>query len=301
MQLFGIDVSGHQKDIDWVRVASSDVRFAFIKASEGNTWVDSYFERNWRGCEVNGILHGAYHFARPGTDPEAQAAHFASVVGAPRWDELPPVLDLESTGGLPADALVDWVHEFVTAAEKRFGRPLIIYTGGLWRRDLGNRPDTELGKRVLWTARYGASEPAVPRPWAAWTFWQFTDGTSGAARPVAGVQGPCDGNWFSGTSEELTALATPPLNSPSAPVPPQGPASSVAPPWPGRHLVWPHEPVLRGEDVRLWQTQASKHFAVTVDGAYGPESKRACIALQRHEGLEPDGIVGPSTWAATFA
>jgi peptidoglycan hydrolase-like protein with peptidoglycan-binding domain len=41
-------------------------------------------------------------------------------------------------------------------------------------------------------------------------------------------------------------------------------------------------------------------FSVDVDGVYGPESKVACIAFQRHAGLTPDGIVGRSTWESTF-
>jgi peptidoglycan hydrolase-like protein with peptidoglycan-binding domain len=44
-----------------------------------------------------------------------------------------------------------------------------------------------------------------------------------------------------------------------------------------------------------------QRYTLEDDGVYGPESRRACIALQREAGLDPDGIVGPSTWAATFA
>ena len=33
----GVDVSEHQKDIDWKGLASEDISFAFIKATEGSS------------------------------------------------------------------------------------------------------------------------------------------------------------------------------------------------------------------------------------------------------------------------
>jgi peptidoglycan hydrolase-like protein with peptidoglycan-binding domain len=53
--------------------------------------------------------------------------------------------------------------------------------------------------------------------------------------------------------------------------------------------------------VQAWQQRiAARGFTVTTDGIYGPESKTACIAFQRHVGLDPDGIVGRRTWDVTF-
>lgn len=40
---------------------------------------------------------------------------------------------------------------------------------------------------------------------------------------------------------------------------------------------------------------------IDVDGEYGPQSDEACFDFQRSEKLEVDGVVGPETWAATFA
>ena len=297
MSVLGIDVSHHQGIIDWPAVGGAGVQFAYVKATEGTSWVDPRFEANWRGSQDEGLLHGAYHFARPGSDPEAEAAHFAAVVGAAGWDELRPVLDLESGGGLPPSAVIEWVLAFVRAAESRFGRTMVIYTGGFWRRALGNPEVPTLGSRLLWTARYGPHEPVVPRTWKEWTFWQFTDGQSGEARKIPGVRGPCDCDWYRGSLKQLVALA----NEAAAPAPVPPPPPLPLPAWPGRYFVWPQVPAVRGEDVRAWQTRMQQQYAIRADGSYGPESKRACVALQRDQGLEPDGIVGPATWAATFA
>lgn len=297
MTVTGFDVSHHQGDVVWSRVARSDLRFTYIKASEGTTFVDPLFEANWSGARDEGVLHGAYHFARPGTDPEVQAAHFASVVGQPAWGELPPALDLETMDNQSRDAVVQWTLAFVRKAESLFGRKLAIYTGAMWRNQLGNPMVSELSSRVLWTARYSRQEPQVPKTWTRWDFWQFTDGTHGEVIDVPGVRGRCDCNRFRGDMAELTQLtAASPTDHSPAPAPALDDSA-----WLGEYFVWPHRPVIRGEHVLRWQTRLHElGFVVEPDGAYGPESKQACIAFQRELGLTPHGIVDRPTWQATF-
>jgi peptidoglycan hydrolase-like protein with peptidoglycan-binding domain len=66
--------------------------------------------------------------------------------------------------------------------------------------------------------------------------------------------------------------------------------------------MFPASPPVSGDDVQLWQAQMCKRgWAINPNGVYGPESRTACISLQRQEGLVGDGIVGPKTWEATFA
>jgi lysozyme len=300
MSVLGIDVSHHNGKIDWWAVARSNVKFAFAKASDGNSFLDPTFDANWEGMRTAGLLRGAYHFARPGGDPEVQAARFASLVGPLSFGELPPALDLEVMDGQtdPA-AVIQWTLAFVRKAEALLGCQLVIYTGGLWRNQLGNPKVPELASRLLWTARYGEAQPVVPHGWQAWSFWQFTDGQSGNVQTIPGVSGPCDCDWYAGELADLRALSDRLAN-----LPPPNPATPMAvagDAWPGRLFVWPSTPAVRGPDVAAWQGRiAHRGFAVTVDGIYGPESKVACVAFQRHAGLEPDGIVGRGTWTATF-
>jgi len=298
MSVLGIDVSHHNGVIDWHSVARSDVRFAFAKATDGAAFVDPTFATNWTGIRDAGLLRGAYHFGRPGSDPEVQAAQFASIVGALSWGELPPALDLEADDKQTPKAIIDWTLAFVAKAEALFGCPLMIYTGALWRNQLGSPNVEELSTRLLWTARYGSQEPVVPAPWKAWSFWQFTDGQSGQARSIPGVSGPCDCDWFKGELTDLRSLSNGLPNGVQPPAEPQPQPGNV---WGGRVLVWPSNPTVRGQDVADWQSRvAQRGFAVTADGIFGPESKAACLAFQRHAGLAPDGIVGRQTWDATF-
>ncbi|TQN33439.1 glycosyl hydrolase family 25 [Haloactinospora alba] len=61
----GIDVSHHQGTIDWSAVSGSGIDFAYMKATESTGFEDSEFDRNYVNSYQNGIIRGAYHFARP--------------------------------------------------------------------------------------------------------------------------------------------------------------------------------------------------------------------------------------------
>jgi lysozyme len=73
----GIDVSHWSKNIDWDKVITQNVHFAFAKASELLTkgkktvnFKDPMFDIYWRDLGARNIKRGAYHFCRPGMDPE---------------------------------------------------------------------------------------------------------------------------------------------------------------------------------------------------------------------------------------
>ncbi|MFI9552661.1 N-acetylmuramoyl-L-alanine amidase [Nonomuraea endophytica] len=79
------------------------------------------------------------------------------------------------------------------------------------------------------------------------------------------------------------------------------PGSKPADPdaWPGRLLRYP--PLMRGDDVRRWQTAArALGYSIDADGAYGVDSRTVCRHIQRAAGLDDDGIVGALTWRATL-
>ena len=79
------------------------------------------------------------------------------------------------------------------------------------------------------------------------------------------------------------------------------PASSgvKAPPFPGTYLTYP--PVTYGHGTRDWQAQMKyRGWAITVDDAYGQQSKDVCKKFQGEKHLAVDGVVGPATWAAAW-
>jgi hypothetical protein len=54
------------------------------KATEGTDYTDPCVERNIQGMKKNGIIPGAFHYGRPGSDPTAQANLFTSAAGRRR-------------------------------------------------------------------------------------------------------------------------------------------------------------------------------------------------------------------------
>ncbi|MCA9804661.1 MAG: glycoside hydrolase family 25 protein [Cyanobacteria bacterium HKST-UBA02] len=176
--IFGIDVSRHQGDIDWARVRNAGVKFAFIKASEGVSWVDPEFAVNWSEAKKNGIIRGAYHFFRPRADVDRQIDNLVNTVGKLESGDLPPVLDLEvpdSWQRFSKQKRLEMVLKWLDGVEKGLGvRPIIYLSPSFADDTLGN--PAELAGYDLWIAHYTSkSSPRVPAPWSDWTFWQYSE------------------------------------------------------------------------------------------------------------------------------
>ena len=73
----GIDVSAHQQEIDWQRVAESGVQFAILRVgyrgyTEGAIQEDTYFEQNLEGAIDAGLDVGVYFFSQAIDEQEAR-------------------------------------------------------------------------------------------------------------------------------------------------------------------------------------------------------------------------------------
>lgn len=168
---YGIDVSAYQGNIDWNTVATDDITFAYIKATEGGDFTDRKFDKNWRGAGTSGIDRGAYHYLTLCTDGIIQARHFLSVA-PPDANALAPVLDLEDLTGRcnpEASEVVKQVDRFIAEVERHSPQPMVLYIGSdfqakfglprglrrdLWQRSLVRRPSTD--DWVIWQFHYRA-------------------------------------------------------------------------------------------------------------------------------------------------
>ena len=189
----GIDVSHHQGLIPWEEVKGGEIRFAFIKATEGTGHTDSYFSYNWQGAERAGLLRGAYHFFSMGSSGKEQAEYYISVV-PPEAYSLPPVIDIEVSLKHEPYSIRREVEDMSEALEAHYGKIPILYMDGNTYNHVykGHQPSNPIWYREIWYRPL-----LVP-----WRFWQYSDRGS-----VPGIQGNVDLNVFRGTLEDLYALA----------------------------------------------------------------------------------------------
>jgi len=197
----GVDVSHFDGTVDWGAAKRDGITFAIIKATEGTSFVDNHFASNWTNTRANGIVHGAYHFFRPKSDPVAQADFFVGVAGSPKSGELPPVIDLEVTDGLTAAQVAAGARMFLQRVQQKTGRVPMIYTSVRVFNSLLGGP-AGFKPFPLWVANWNVRCPNIPNPpWTRWTFWQ-----SSATGTVAGFSDPVDVDNFNGTSADLMAF-----------------------------------------------------------------------------------------------
>ena len=78
----GIDVSSWQGTIDFTQVKNAGIDIVYMKSSEGRSYIDPYFERNYQNAKANGLKVGFYHYVTARTVEQAreQANFFASVI-----------------------------------------------------------------------------------------------------------------------------------------------------------------------------------------------------------------------------
>lgn len=200
-EVHGIDVSRHQRQINWENVSNSgneeiSISFAFIKASEGRTVKDDYFLYNWKECKRNNILRGAYHFFRPHLTADEQAQLFFNQVKLEKED-LPPVLDIEMKGSASPKNLRYKLKRWLVLVEKHYGMTPIIYTNySFYKNYLKGK---EFEKYPLWLAHYATND--LNSKMTSWHFWQHNE-----SGKVDGIRGGVDFNVFKGNFEDLLRL-----------------------------------------------------------------------------------------------
>lgn len=99
--LRGIDVSEHQKSIDWNRVKTAGLDFAYIRLgrrgyTEGGLFLDPFYHANMSGAQAAGLERGVYFFSQAVNVQEAiEEAEFVlkTLNGLPLT--LPVVFDWE--------------------------------------------------------------------------------------------------------------------------------------------------------------------------------------------------------------
>jgi lysozyme len=198
----GVDVSSYQGEIDWPLLAGQDIRFAFIKATEGSGHTDPSFKKNFEEAGSAGLRIGAYHFFSFDSGGGTQADNYIAAV--PKTSGmLPPVIDVELYGANVADPPdKETVHRELSVLLSRLetwygAKPILYADESMYRTYIAGAFDGY----DLWI-RNTRSRP-FPGFGRGWTFWQYTgsavlDGYYGAEKHI-------DMNVFNGSLQQFEA------------------------------------------------------------------------------------------------
>lgn len=200
-ELHGIDVSHYQGDIDWKKLEEQKTDFAFIKATEGSSYVDECFYRNWKDAQQTDICVGAYHFFSFDSPGEMQAALYIETVGD-LSGKIAPVIDIEYYGDKdrnPPDKedVTRELGKMLLDLEKQYQIKPIIYTTYKAYYDYIKDGFEEY---PLWIRNVYYRPVMID-----WSFWQYTD--SAVLEGYQGTEKYIDQNVFRGTREELKKMS----------------------------------------------------------------------------------------------
>lgn len=209
----GIDVSSWQGTINFAQVKNAGIDIVYIKSSEGRSYIDPYFERNYQNAKANDLEVGFYHYVTARTTDQAreQANFFARVISGKEPD-CKLAMDFESFGNLSVSQINEISKVFLETLQNATGKEVLIYSNSYSARTIFS---SDLAIYPLWVANYGVSEPGGNDKWDTWVGWQYT-----STGRVSGISGNVDRNRF---TDGVLLSSTSPIPTPELPSTPEEP------------------------------------------------------------------------------
>lgn len=184
-ELWGIDVSKYQGNINWRKVAAAGVKFAMLRVVSTNKeglYVDPTFEQNYKGAKENGIPVGVYLFTYAQNEAEQNEElrlMFETLKG--KTLEYPVALDVEdvNTASIGKDKLTALTKRGLDIIAQTGYKP-ILYTGTNYKANYLDM--TKLASYDLWLADCRTSYNGKGKS----QMWQYSQ------ENIAGINGKCD-------------------------------------------------------------------------------------------------------------
>ena len=192
----GIDVSSHQKQIDWQQVAGAGIEFVFIRVGyrgyeSGLLNLDEMAQQNYAGAKAAGLRVGAYFFSQALNEQEAiEEAEFV-LEQISTWQlDMPVVFDWEflqedaRTNGMTGEEITACIHAFNQKITDAGYSPMVYFNPHM----ASNTLDLEqLVEYPFWLAMYSDRMTFDYQV----AMWQYTsEGT------VPGIEGDVDINLW---------------------------------------------------------------------------------------------------------
>lgn len=185
----GIDVSYHNKEINWQAVKDSGVDFAILRTTYGwlewENQTDAYLKEYITGAKAAGIPIGAYHcsYAKNRKDALLEADFFIDRLKWTQW-EYPVFIDMEmqTQRNLTKEQRTEVILTFANKLKKA-GYYTGYYTNLNWTRHMLNM--NRLRAYDLWIAQWNKTCHCT-HPYG---IWQFTN-----QGIIPGIEGDVDMN-----------------------------------------------------------------------------------------------------------
>ena len=331
MAYLGVDISTHNGNVNIKRVRDAGMERIGIRAGYGNNNTDKMFNQNALACVNLGVPVLLYWFSYAYTVEMAKKeAEFAVEHAKKYWEKCPIAFDLEydsvryaRTKGVNIDK--ELATEMAVAFMRRvkeLGYIPVIYSNKDYLKNYFDMDKIKIrfDKVYLWYARYASAITTEERNKA--DIWQFT-----SKGRVDGINGDVDLNEFytdfetvskepvenklcniniqnfqkamnvdgfgdfqgsllveDGIDGERTQYARKQINMKAKKV----------------GLTW--KSGFKGHTVEWFQKRCNEILGcnLKVDGFYGKDTRKVCLALQRKLNLEEDGVAGYNTIQACF-
>jgi lysozyme len=127
--IWGIDISHHQKNIDYDRLISENKpAYVYLKTSQGKFMVDDQYSARLKKFRELGIPVGGYHFFNYNVSGKDQAAHYIKTADLQKGD-LYPVLDVEMKHSSSQNKqwIVKEIKSFCEVVKEEYGVEPLIY------------------------------------------------------------------------------------------------------------------------------------------------------------------------------
>jgi lysozyme len=186
----GIDLSHYQGQVFWETVGeNTKMAYVYLKATEGGDRIDELYERNIELAHRYGLKVGSYHFFRPKSPLRQQLENFKTQC-LPGEQDLIPMIDIETTAGLPTDIFCDSLFTFLGMVEKAYKQAPLLYT---YRNFYNKHLLGKVDDYKLMIAMYNTDEEPVLDDQRDITMWQYT-----SKGRIVGINGFVDKSRFMG-------------------------------------------------------------------------------------------------------
>ena len=162
--------------------------YVYLKATEGGDRIDEMYALNINLAHRYGLKVGSYHFFRPKTPLDKQLANFMAQC-KPRDQDLIPMIDIETKGGLNTEEFCDSLFKFINLIEQTYKQKPLLYTfANFYDHNLAGKID---GYKIM-IAQYTQREPVLIDDRDI-TMWQYT-----GKGHINGINGYVDKSRFMG-------------------------------------------------------------------------------------------------------